>query len=81
MTTRADLRRWVDDWKAVEAVERDEAAREKISASKAVAEALELLNFAARLHGWPLPVDEIDRRDVELARERWVALKTRLGGG
>lgn len=78
MKPGADLRRWLENWKAVEEVEREETARERISPADAVARGFELVNVAARIHGWPLPADEADRRDEELARERWTTLKRRL---
>jgi hypothetical protein len=78
-STRDNLRRWVEDQRAGEERERQEA-REKGLASNSIAAAFDLIDLAARLHGWPIPEDPVRRRDVELARDRWDRVRAALRG-
>jgi hypothetical protein len=73
-----DLRRWVEDWQAVDARLRDEARR-KGPSPDAVAAALDLIATAGRLHGWPIPEDRVRQRDDEVGRERWARLRRAFG--
>ena len=69
-----ELRRWVDDKRAAEERER-EAVRGGSFARDPVRAALDLIAVAGRIHGWPIPVDAVRRREDELARERWSNLR------
>jgi hypothetical protein len=74
----SQLRRWVDDKRAVERRERDEARSQPVSCSESIARALALIALYGRLHGWPVPEDGVSRREDSAAYEHWHRLKTRL---
>ena len=40
---------------------------------------LAMIALASRLHGWPLPESDRDRRQDREAYARWVKLRRRLG--
>ena len=44
----------------------------------AIRGALALVALTGRLHGWPVPETEVDRREADLAHESWVRLRARL---
>ncbi len=41
---------------------------------------LAMIALASRLHGWPLPESERDRRQDREAYDRWATLRRRLAG-
>lgn len=75
----ADLRRWIEDQRAAQEREREQA-RGGAFARDPVRAALDLIAVAGRLHGWPIPPDAVRRREDEIARERWARLRRALGG-
>jgi hypothetical protein len=75
---RDSTRQWIE---ARRAAARREAWEERAagpSPAWAIASALALVALTGRLHGWPVPETEIDRREDEIARERWARLRGRL---
>lgn len=76
--TQDDLRRWVEDRRAAGERELQEA-REGRSARDSIGAALDLIDLAGRLHGWPIPEDPVRRRESALARARWARLRRILG--
>jgi hypothetical protein len=71
-------RRWIETRRA--AAQR-EALEERTAGPRpawAITSALALVALTGRLHGWPVPETEIDRREDEIARERWARLRGRL---
>jgi hypothetical protein len=77
---REDARRWVAGYRAAQDRERHEAMATGPEVGAAVASALALIALGGRLHGWPIPDDEIDRREDALVRERWDRLRAVLLG-
>ena len=73
-----DLRRWVENQRAAGERER-RAARDGAYARDPVRAALDLIALAGERFGWPVPEDEIRRREDEVARERWARLREALG--
>lgn len=73
-----DLRRWVEDKRAAEVRERQEARGGSFTRDP-VRAALDLIAIAGRLHGWPIPPDPVRQREDELARERWNRLRRAFG--
>jgi hypothetical protein len=76
---RADLRRWVDDRRAVARLEQAQLADTWGSPAQAIASALSLIALAGRLHGWPPPADPVTEREDEAMWERFARLRARLG--
>jgi hypothetical protein len=72
-----DLRRWVADRRLAGEREREEARRSGFDRDP-IRSSLELIDLAARLHGWPVPEDRVRRREDELARDRWIRLRRAL---
>jgi Flp pilus assembly protein TadD len=73
----SNLRRWVEDRRAVAARERAEA-RSTAPADSSIAQALALVALYGRLHGWPVPEDAISRREDAQAYDRWYMLKRKV---
>lgn len=77
--TTEELRRWAGNHRA--AVERE---REEIRGGSYVADPIKaglgLIALAARLQGWPVPVDPVRQREDDAARETWDRLRTALAG-
>jgi hypothetical protein len=76
-----DLRRWVENQRAAEARVREEQRRRGPRPQEAIAGALDLTAVAARLHGWPLPEDDVSRREDERLYDCWHRLRQRLRRG
>jgi len=74
-----DLRRWVNDRRAVAALERSEARAAPPAPASAIAAALALVALSGRLHGWPGPDDPVSEREDERARATWTRLRRALG--
>jgi hypothetical protein len=74
-----DLRRWVENQRAAQVRER-ESAREMGFSPDPVQAALDLIELAATLHGWPIREDAVKRREDEAARQQWDRLRKALGG-
>lgn len=71
----ADLRKWVSARRTAADTEARLARSERPSPEDALTRGLELIAFAADLHGWPLPEDpECVRKDYA-AYERWARLR------
>jgi hypothetical protein len=70
------LRRMVAGWQAVESQERVERRQAGPDAAIAIRGALELMDLFGAMHGWPPPENEARRRDDELARRRWVRVRS-----
>jgi hypothetical protein len=70
------VRRMVAGWQAVERQEREERRQAGPDAATAVRGALELMDLFGTMHGWPPPENEARRRDDELARSRWVRVRS-----
>ncbi len=70
------LRRMVAGWQAVESQEREERRHAGPDAATAIRGALELMDLFGAMHGWPPPENEARRRDDELARSRWVRVRS-----
>jgi len=74
-----DLRRWVNDRRAVAALERSEERSAPPAPASAIAAALALIALSGRLHGWPSPDDPVSEREDEHARASWTRLRLALG--
>jgi len=74
-----DLRRWVGNQRAAQERVR-ESAREAGFVQDPIQAALDLIELASALHGWPVPEDEVRQREDEHAREAWARLRESLGG-
>ncbi len=75
---RQDLRRWVQGHRAAQQREREEAIATGPQPEVAIASALALVALAGRLHGWPIPEDEVDRREDAATRVAWDRLRAAL---
>lgn len=73
-TSPEDIRRWAENLRAVEERARDEA-RERGYVADSIAASLDLIAFASRLHGWPLPRDPLREREDEAVRDTWQRLR------
>jgi len=73
------LRAWVVGRAAGQEWERVEAYGKVVPVGEAFARGLELIDFAAELHGWPIPEDAVGRRQDEEVRQVWRRLRERLG--
>jgi len=73
-----DLRRWIDGRVAAEQRERAEARVAGPAPVSAISQALGLIALAGRLHGWPLPVDAVSRREAEAVHAQWIRLRSAL---
>ncbi|HEY3570446.1 MAG TPA: hypothetical protein VGP73_21125 [Thermoanaerobaculia bacterium] len=71
-----DVRRMAKGWQAAERREREERRRAGPDAAAAVEGALALMDLFNEMHGWPPTENEARRRDNELARERWVRVRS-----
>jgi len=70
------VRRMVAGWQAVERQEREERRQAGPDSATAIERALELMDLFGAMHGWPPPENEARRRDDELARRRWVRVRS-----
>jgi hypothetical protein len=70
------LRRMVAGWQAVERKEREERRHAGPDVAMAIRGALELMDLFGAMHGWPPPENEARRLDNELARRRWVRVRS-----
>jgi hypothetical protein len=77
------LRQWLYARRAAEARERAEWRNRRASPAAALHQALQLVTFASRLHGWPLPDDPRSLDEDELGYIRWERLRAawRRDGG
>jgi hypothetical protein len=71
-----DVRRMVGGWQAVERREREERRKAGPDSAAAVQGALELMDLFGEMHGWPPAENEARRRNNELARARWVRVRS-----
>jgi hypothetical protein len=71
-----NVRRMVAGWQFVEKRERAERRQAGPDASAAIQGALELMDLFGAMHGWPPSENEARRRDNELARRRWVRVRS-----
>ena len=74
----SDIRRWVAAHRAAEERERAEMRAAGPRPAEAIARALGLIAMAGRLHGWPVPEDDVSRREDALMYERWASLRATL---
>ncbi|HVF58491.1 MAG TPA: hypothetical protein VNJ70_01560 [Thermoanaerobaculia bacterium] len=75
-----DLLRWVEARRAADERERLERRERGVDRERSVRAALSLIAFAGRLHGWPLPENEVRRREDALVQESWMRLRSHYGG-
>jgi hypothetical protein len=73
----ADLRRWALTRRAAAREEALLAAAERPTPAEAMDRALELIDLAADLHGWPLPQDPTSEEEDLIAYNRWAKLRQR----
>jgi hypothetical protein len=73
------LRAWLARRRAGEEWERAEAYGTLVPVREAFARGMELIDFAAELHGWPIPADAVGRRQDAEVRLVWRKLRERLG--
>jgi len=71
-----DVRRMAMGWQAAEGRAREERRKAGPDAAEAVQGALALMDLFGEMHGWPPPENEARRRDNELARARWVRVRS-----
>jgi hypothetical protein len=74
---QADLRRWVDNRRAVARVEQTHLADAWGPPAQAIAAALSLIALEGRLRGWPPPPDPVADREDEAMWERFARLRAR----
>jgi hypothetical protein len=77
------LRRWLNGRRAAEARERAERDAAHPSPAQAWGQAMQLIAFASRRYGWPLPDDARSLDEDRLAYARWERLRaaSRQNGG
>ena len=78
------LRQWLNARRAAEAREQAELRDEHVSPAESWRQALQLIAFARRWYGWPLPDDRRSLQEDQLAYTRWERLRVawrRNGGG
>ena len=63
-------------WAAIRSAQREESALE-IHTRFSWKRTLELIEFAASLHGWPLPESEVSRHQNENLRRKWAVLNAK----
>jgi hypothetical protein len=68
----------VENWRAVAARDRSQSSS-RIEAASSVRMALDLIDIARTLHGWPIPADAVSRREDELRRHYWSRVREALG--
>jgi len=69
------LREWRDARRAAEAREQAERRTTHSSPSDSLRQAVQLIAFASRLHGWPLPDDPRSLDEDQMAYTRWGRLR------
>lgn len=77
-TTPADLRRWIEHHRTAEEREREDRRGKPLSAEESFARAMELIDLAAELSGWPVADDAVTRRLDERRNAAWRTLRERL---
>ncbi len=75
---KADLRRWVDDRRAVARLEQALVADTWGPPAQAIAAALSLIALEGRLHGWPPPSDLVTEREDQAMWERFARLRAKF---
>jgi len=73
-----ELRRWVASRRAAEEREREELRAQGPDPAFAIRSALALADLAESLHGWPVPEDEVSRREDEQARDDWMRVRAAM---
>jgi hypothetical protein len=75
---KADLRRWVDDRRAVARREHAQLADTWGQPAQAIAAALSLIALEGRLRGWPPPADPVTDREDQAMWERFARLRAKF---
>jgi hypothetical protein len=75
-----DLRAWVASRRAAAERERQELRDKGPDPEFAIRSALDLLALTEELHGWPVPEDEVTRREDLQMWENWARVRAKLGG-
>jgi hypothetical protein len=75
---KADLRRWVDDRRAVARLEQAHLAETWGPPAQVIAAALSLIALEGRLHGWPPPTDPVTEQEDQAMWDRFARLRARL---
>jgi hypothetical protein len=70
------VRRMVAGWQIAEGREREEHRKAGPDSAAAIEGALALMDLFGEMHDWPPAENEARRRDNELARERWVRVRS-----
>lgn len=73
-----DVRRWLASHRAAEERELAESRRAGPDPAWAIASALALVALTGRLHGWPVPEDEVTHREDMQGYEQWARLRSAL---
>ena len=76
-----DWKRFVENWRAAEAADREWLRKNPTSPQQAIAWSLELLNIREALHGNPFAKDAITLREEEEVRRTWARLRERWPRG
>lgn len=71
----ADIRDWVARRRFAAEREVEERAARVPPPEVAFRRGLEMIELAARLHGWPIPEDELDAAQDRAGYERWRRLR------
>jgi hypothetical protein len=71
-----DVRRMARGWQAAGERDREERRKAGPDTIAAVQGAFALMDLFGEMHGWPPPENEARRRSNELARERWVRVRS-----
>jgi hypothetical protein len=72
-----ELRRWVDARRATDEQERRTAR--PAGPAKSWQQALSLIALVGRMVGWPVPPDEVRRREDSSAGQAWTKLRAGYG--
>jgi hypothetical protein len=78
LVEKADLRRWVDNRRAVARLEQAHLTDAWGPPAQAIAAALSLIALEGRLHGWPPPPDPVTDREDHAMWERFARLRARF---
>ncbi len=73
--TAESLRIWLEARRGAEERERDESRRERRTPAEAFEQALQLIAFTSRIHGWPIPDDPLSLEQDRIGYERWESLR------
>jgi hypothetical protein len=66
--------RYKQQWAAIRLRSRRELVEKHLTQAFEWERAVALIDFAASLHGWPLPESAVALREIEILRRKWTLL-------